>query len=135
MTNPRRILAVSLVLGTLALTLPFLAGAAGAQSATPCDPATACFDVSLSPATLTGDFYLDGNLAASGVNAARLTGAPGAAHLAEVKNIQEPGAAGLGDLFLYPDQSRPNLLAAGGAVWNIQLWPMRNYIACTGCKY
>jgi hypothetical protein len=127
-THLKRTWGISLILGVALLAWPWLAGAASAQSAAPCDPAVACFDVTLSPATLTGDFYLDGNLAASGVNSARLAGAPGAAHLAEVKNIQEPSAAGSGDLFVYPDQNRPNLSASGGAALVIPFWPQRNYV-------
>ena len=128
MTHLKRIWSISLVMGVALLGLPWLAGAAQAQSSTPCDPATACFDVGLSPATLIGDFYLDGNLAAAGVNSARLTGAPGAAHLAEVKNIQEPTVPGAGDLFVYPDQTRANLSGGGGAVALVQFWPQKNYV-------
>ena len=128
MTYSRRTIAASLALGLLVLTLPFWARTTQAAGAAPCDPAKACFDGMLSPATLTGDFYLDGQLVAAGVNGARLTGAPGVAHLAEVKNIREPSAAGFGDLFVYADQSRPNLLAGGGVVYYLPLWPVRNYV-------
>ena len=124
----KRIRGISLVIGLVLLTLPGLASAAPAQGPAPCDPATACFDVGLSPATLVGDFYLDGTLVSAGVNSARLTGAPSAAHLAEVKNIQEPNVPGAGDQYVYPDQSRPNLWAGGGTVVTLPLWPLKNYV-------
>ena len=119
---------IGLVAGAALLVLPWLVGAAGAQGPAACDPATACFDVGLSPATLVGDFYLDGAPVASGANSARLVGAPGVAHLAEVKNIHEPSDPAAGDLFVYPDQSQPNLWGSGGLVSPIQFWPQRNYV-------
>ena len=119
---------ISLILGAALLAWPWLVGTAGAQSAAPCDPATACFDVALYPVTLVGDFYLDGALVAPGVNSARLTGAPGAAHQAVVKNIQEPNTPGAGDQYVYPDQTRANLWAGGGVVAPIQVWPVKNYL-------
>jgi hypothetical protein len=128
MTIPRRVVAHGLALGLFVAALLFWAPAVSADGTTPCDPATACFEGALSPATLVGDFYLDGQLAAAGVNSARLTGAPSAAHLLEIKNIREPNAAGMGDTFVYPDQSRPNLMAGGGVVFYAPFWPIRNYV-------
>ena len=66
-----------LLLLAMLLSLPLLLGAAAAQAGTPCDPAQACFDVTVYPASAVADLYLDGNLAAQGVNSARL-GAPAA---------------------------------------------------------
>src|SRR5262245_22989441 len=71
-----------------------------------CEPTVACFDVNLSPATLTGDIYVDGNLIVNGVNNAHLSLTPDVPHLIEFRAIQLPGEMGLGDQFIYPDQGR-----------------------------
>ncbi len=128
MMHLKRAWGIGLVAVAALLALPWPAGTAGAQGPAACDPATACFDAGLFPATLVGDFYLDGTLVASGANSARLAGAPGVAHLAEVRNIREPADPASGDLFVYPDQSRPNLWGGGGVVSSIQFWPQRNYV-------
>ena len=128
MRHLKRAWGIGLVAGLALLVLPWLVGAAGAQGSAACDPATACFDVGLSPATLVGDFYLDGTLVASGANSTRLAGAPGVAHLVEVRNIREPVDPAAGDLFVYPDQSRPNLWVGGGVALPVQFWPQRNYV-------
>ncbi len=128
MAHLKRIGGISLTIGVLLLSLPGWVGGARAEGPAPCDPAAACFDAGLNPATLIGDFYLDGNLVASGVNSARLTGAPGVAHQVGVRNIQEPGASGAGDVFVYVDQNQPNLWAGGGIVAPIRFWPQKNYV-------
>ncbi len=111
------------------LALPLLVGAAQAVGE-PCDPATACFDVALGSATLLGDFYIDGVLAAPGVNSARLVGAPATPHTVEVRNIQEPGVVGFGDLFVYSDQSAIQQTNAGW-IWRLYFYPQRVYIKGT----
>ncbi len=113
----------------LLLTLPWLLGAARGQAA-PCDPAAACFDVFLSLPDVVGDFYLDGNLVATGVNSARLTGTPGEAHTVEVRNMQAPGKAGFGSLFVYTDQSAAAQTNAGW-VWRVFFYPRQQYIRGT----
>jgi hypothetical protein len=115
-------------LGLILLALPWAMRAASAQGAAACDPASACFDVSLSPATLTGDVYLDGALIVSQVNAARLTTTPGVAHLVEMRNIQDPVTPGWNDLFIYPDQSRPNQLAGAGVTRFVVFYPGKQYV-------
>jgi hypothetical protein len=114
-----------------------LLGAAGtaaareaAQTGTPCDPAAACFDVFISQANVVGDFYLDGALAASAVNSARLAASPGAPHTLEVRNMQAPGLPGYGSLFIYPDQSLVQQ-AAAGAIWRVYFYPRQTYIRGT----
>src|SRR5690349_9601620 len=92
-----------------------------------CEPEVACFDVSLSPATLTGDIYMDGNLIVTGVNNARLSLTPNVSHLIEFRAIQSPGETGLGDLFIYPDQSRSPSGAAGRA-YPIAFQPLKQYL-------
>ncbi|MBI5079740.1 MAG: hypothetical protein HZB17_00330, partial [Chloroflexi bacterium] len=75
---------------------PLFVAFTAAQPA-PCDPTLACFDVKLGEPSLIGDFYFDNVLVASGVNSARLSGAPGVPHLLAAKNIKEPNGAGFGD--------------------------------------
>jgi hypothetical protein len=92
-----------------------------------CEPEVACFDVSLSPVTLTGDIYVDGNLITTGVNNARLSLTPDVPHVIEFRAIQLPGEAGVGDLFIYPDQSRTQSGVAGQAS-PIAFRPLKQYL-------
>jgi hypothetical protein len=117
-----------LLLGVL-LVSPWLLGAARPQQA-PCDAATACFDVSLSLPAAVGDFYVDGNLMAAGVNSARLVTTPGVAHTVEVRNMQDPATAGFGSLFIYPDQSFVQQLNPG-ATWRVIFYPRQTHIRGT----
>jgi hypothetical protein len=103
------------------LAAPWLMGAARAADPAPCDPAMACFDVTLKPANMLGDFYLDGVLAAAGVSSARLVGTPSVPHTLEVRNIQEPGAPGFGDLYIYPNQAVVQSTRAGW-VWVLSFY-------------
>src|SRR5258707_3185657 len=112
------------------LSLPLLLGAAPAQAGTACDPAQTCFDVTVFPASAVADLYLDGNLAAQGVNSARLTGTPGTPHTVEARNMQDPGAAGYGSLFVYPDVSVTTQTAAGFFT-RVNFFPRRQYIRGT----
>ena len=115
-------------------SLPLLVGAApaqvAAQAGTPCDPASACFDVTIFPTSAVADLYLDGNLVAKGVNSARLTGAPGTPHTVDGRNFQDPGAVGYGSLFIYPDLSATAQTSAG-FIWRVFLYPRRQYIRGT----
>src|SRR6185436_2713722 len=115
-----------LILGLVLVALPALV-AARLAIGEPCDSTTACFDVALSPANLVGDFYVDGVLVASGVNNARITGAPDADHTIEVRNLQEPGVAGFGDLYVYPDQNSVQQTHAGW-IWRLYFYPQRVFI-------
>jgi hypothetical protein len=122
-----------LVLVVLVLAAPALVGWAAAVPAAagePCDPAVACFDVGLTAPGLTGDFYLDGTLVVAGVSQARLTGTPDAAHVVEVKNIQDPATAGFGDLYNYPDQSG-SIQTHAGWIWRLSFYPNKNYLKGT----
>jgi hypothetical protein len=118
----------SLVL--LVFATPALIGWTPAAPAEPCDPATACFDVSITAPGLTGDFYLDGTLVVAGVSQARLTGTPDVVHVVEVKNIQDPVTPGFGDLFNYPDQSG-TLQTRAGWIWRLSFYPNKNYLKGT----
>jgi len=100
--------------------------AAGANA--PCDPATACFDVVLSPAALIGDIYADGNMIAGGVNNTRLTLTPGAPHLIEVHNIQDPNTPGFNDVFVYADPRAVTLSATAGRVRTATFYPAKVYV-------
>ena len=120
-----------LALALLLSAFPLLLGLAPVSAAVePCDPALACFDVRVSQDNLIGDFYLDGNPVAAGVNSARLAGAPDTPHLVEVRNIQEPGAAGFNDLYNYPDQGVTQQ-AKPGWVWRVIFYPQKNFLKGT----
>ena len=120
-----------LALALLLSAFPLLLGLAPVSAAVePCDPALACFDARVSQDNLIGDFYLDGNLVAAGVNNARLVGAPDTPHLVEVRNIQEPGAAGFNDLYNYPDQGVTQQ-AKPGWVWRVIFYPQKNFLKGT----
>lgn len=99
-----------------------------APAPAPCDTTAACFDVGLSPATLTGDVYVDGNLIMGGVNSTRLTLMPNTSYLIEVRAIQDPATPGFGHLFVYPDQSRSNQSTTGGRIRTITFFPTKQYI-------
>ena len=104
------------------LVLPWLLGAAPAADNGPCDPAVACFDAAISLPSAVGDFYVDGALVAAGVNNTRITTTPDVPHTIEVRNMQDPGLAGYGSLFVYQDltpRSR-QLPAASGASFSIR---------------
>jgi len=110
----------------LALLWARAGDAAGANA--PCDPAFACFDVSLAPATLTGDIYADGNLIVAGVNNTRLTLTPGAPHLVEARNIQDPATPGFNDLFIYADPQGVNLTTTAGRARGVVFYPAKVYV-------
>ena len=112
------------------LTAPWITGLAPAPASPPCDPQTACFDVSLAIPGLVGDFYIDGHLVTAGASQARLVGTPDAPHLIEAKNIQEPAAPGNGDLFNHADQSVTQQTHAGW-IWHVYFYPSRNYLKGT----
>jgi hypothetical protein len=114
----------------LILSLPLLLGSAPAQAGTACDPASACFDVTVYPASAVADLYLDGTLAAQGVNSARLTGTPGTPHTIEARNMQDSGAADYGSLFIYPDLSVTTQTSAGFFT-RVNIFPRRQYIRGT----
>lgn len=109
------------LVGLSLLTLSF------AQVST-CDPGVACFDLSLSPVTLVGDIYLDGNLVVAGVNNARLSVIPGIPHLIEFRNIQAPQEPGSGDLFIYPNQSRSIQSVVSSRPYPITFQPIKQYL-------
>lgn len=119
-----------LALALLLLAFPLLLGLAPVALVEPCDPALACFDVRVSQDNLIGDFYLDGALAAAGVNSARLVGAPDTPHLIEVRNVQEPGAAGFNDLYNYLDQGVTQQTKPGW-VWRVIFYPQKNFLKGT----
>jgi hypothetical protein len=112
------------------LAAPWILGLAPAAAGQPCDPQSACFDVSLAIPGLVGDFYVDGHLAFAGVSQARIVGTPDSPHVIEVKNIQEPAAPGNGDLFNYGDQSVTQQTHAGW-IWRVLFYPVRNYLKGT----
>jgi len=86
-----------------------------------------CLDLTLSAATLLGDVYVDGALIAAQVNAIRLSVVPGVAHVIEVHNITDT-TPGFGDIFVYGDVSRPNVLVGEGRVVPLALKPQLTYL-------
>jgi hypothetical protein len=125
-----------LVSALLLLAAPRLTQAASAaQNATdPCPAEVVCFDTKISLVEVTGDFYLDGNLVASGVNSLRITATPGTAHTIDVRNMQAPTTPNYGDLFVYPDQST-TAQAAAGWIWRVVFYPRQTYIKGTFTYY
>jgi len=98
--------------------------------ATPCSQEAGpagCIDLTLSAATLLGDVYVDGALIAAQVNAIRLSVVPGVAHVIEVHNITD-ATAGFGDIFVYGDISRPNVLVGEGRVIPLAVKPQLTYL-------
>jgi hypothetical protein len=127
MTTSTRWLTILVMVG-LVLSGAFSgAPSAAAQAAAVCDPAATCFDVTL-PSGLVGDFYVGDTLAAPAVNSARLTGAVATPLVISVRNLQEPGVAGFGDLYVYPDQSQANLQGFAGQVRFVRFTPVKNYV-------
>jgi len=102
----KRVLPILLLLGLLAVFLITAApGQARQRAQTTCeqgDSPTGCVRVSLSPDTLVGDFYVDGALAARGVNPALLNVAPSTLMRVEVRNIRD-GSKDFGDVYAYAD--------------------------------
>lgn len=113
-------------LGMLLWALAWMTQAASAQNV--CDPTLSCFDVRLYPVTLTGDFYLDGNLVATGVNQTWLTGPFKTDYVVEVRNIQDPTTPGFSDLFVYPDQLSNQRWFAGGHIRPVEIRPLKTYV-------
>jgi hypothetical protein len=119
-----RRVAVLIVVSCLALPVP--AQAAPPPCAQDAGPA-GCVDLTLSPATLTGDVFVDGAPVAGRVNAARLSVVPAVAHVIEVKNIADT-TPGFGDLFVYAVISQTNVIVQQGRVQNLTLKPRINYL-------
>ncbi len=89
--------------------------------------AAGCVDLTLAPAGLLGDVYVDGTLIASQVGSTRLSLVPGTPHLIEVKNITE-AAEGFGDVFNYGDVAKANVQVGVGKVQALTLKATRNYL-------
>ncbi len=126
---PRAMLVALALLAAPWFTYPAAAAQTAPQPA-PCDPAAACFDLSISQATTVGDFYVDGALAAAGVNATRIVTTPGVNHTFEVRNMQDPSVPGYGFLLIYPDQSAV-MQAGAGVTWRALFYPRTQYIRGT----
>ena len=89
-------------------------------------PATTV-DVTLTPATLLGDIYVDGALVAARVNVASLPVTPAVAHLIEVKAITD-STPGFGDIFVYGDVSQANVTVAERRTRALALRPSITYL-------
>jgi hypothetical protein len=119
---------------SLLLLVPLLLAAGPARTAEqsgPCDPAFACYDAFISLPNVVGDFYLDGALVVASVNSTRVNAAPGVPHTLEVRNMQAPGLAGYGSLFIYPDLSAVEPALNGGTVFRAFFYPRQTYIRGT----
>jgi hypothetical protein len=84
--------------------------------------------ISLWPANLLADLYVDGVSVASQSNAINVFVVANVAHTVEARNIQDPGTAGFNDLFVYLDQSNANALARAAQTRLITFRPARNYV-------
>jgi len=120
----------ALLVALALLAAPWLVRTAHAQQGNPCDPAAACFDVAISLPSAVGDFYIDGALAAAGVNGTRFVTSPNVNHTFEVRNLHDPAVAGYGTLLVYPDQSFVQQ-AGAGVIWHALFYPVRQYIRGT----
>jgi len=118
-------------LWVIILLLVVPTGPARAQTpAPPCSQENGpagCLDVTLTPATLLGDLYVDGVPVAGQVNTARLAVAPGVPHLIEVKNVTD-ATAGFGDIFVYGEASKANVMVGEAKVLSLALKPPLTYL-------
>lgn len=94
---------------------------------TPFAEAVGYIDVTLTPASLRGDVYVDGALAAAQVNATHLSVAPGTPHLVEVKNVTDT-TPGFGDVFVYGDVSQPYVTVGMSRTQSLTLRPLIKYL-------
>ena len=97
----------------------------------PCDPTLACFDVKLGDPALIGDFYFDNVLVASGVNSARMIGAPGATHLLAAKNIKEPNGQGLRRSVCLSRSIGVIQTTNAGWIWNVGFYAPKTFLKGT----
>ena len=115
----------------LLLTLLIPAAPSAAQSPTlPCSQEAGpagCIDLTLSAATIFGDVYVDGELVAVQVNALRLSVSPGVPHTIEVRNLTD-ASDGFGDIFVYSEISRANVVVGEGRVIPLALKPQIVYL-------
>ena len=95
-----------------------------------CPADLACPEIILSPATMTGDIFLNEQLLAGGQNRLVLNLPPGQTHQIVVRNIQNPGEAGFGQLFVYQETSVSVNLAAG-RTRQYTLYPRQQFIRGT----
>jgi len=126
--NARRVFRLMMALMLLVLQIPAM-GAAYVETA-PCSQdagAAGCVDLTLNPAGVLGDVYVDGAQVAAQVPAVRLSLAPDAAHQIDVRNITE-AVAGYGDVFVYGDLAQANVQIAAGKVQSLVLKATRNYL-------
>ncbi|MBN1312214.1 MAG: hypothetical protein JXB30_12415 [Anaerolineae bacterium] len=90
---------------------------------------TGCIQITLYPDGVSGDFYVDGVLAAEDQNPGWLLVTPGVEHIIEVKNIRST-EAGFGTLFTYADVST-TLKVGAGETGIRTIWLTKSYIRGT----
>ena len=85
-----------------------------------------CVDVSLSPDTLTGDFFVDEIPMASGANPAHLHVSPSTTVRVEARNIRD-GSEEYGDVYVYAD-SAISVWVSAGQTRGYTLYPRKTFI-------
>ncbi|MDY0018728.1 MAG: hypothetical protein RBT47_01865 [Anaerolineae bacterium] len=120
---------ITLLLGLLLLLLA-LPAQIEAAPLPPCpqdNGPAGCIDVTLSPANLRGDIYVDGTAVGGQVNTLYFTVAPDAPHLIQVKNVTD-GQAGFGDIFIYQEAGQTDVVVATGAARALTFRPQITYL-------
>lgn len=124
---------LTMIVGSLLVSL-LATGHALVQSAQPCQfnsgaPAS-CLHITLSPATLGGDFYLDGNLTGFSGSSEILIqkNSGGNTVLLEVRNIQDAASSWDGSLYVYQVMSRHVTFPPLGQTLSLTLTPRKSYI-------
>lgn len=116
---------------TFLIAALLLTSIAGAQDLTcaPTDPPTGCAVVTLNPAGLIGDFYIDETPIIGAVPAAALSVPAALNQKINVRNIQS-AEAGFGSLFVYNDAS-VTVYVAGNTLRPYTVSPTKRYIRGT----
>ena len=128
----RGIVKVIFVTGFVLLLAIFIktADVTYAQEPAPCPVEVQCPVIVLSPETMLGDFYLGEQALVGGQNRAALQLPPGQTHQITVRNIQNPGEAGFGQLFVY-QETAVNVNVRAGGTYTYTLYPRKQFIRGT----
>jgi hypothetical protein len=86
---------------------------ATAQDALACPTEVGCAEITLSPNTLLGDFFLNEQLLAAGQNHVVLQVPPDQQQQIVIRNLQSPGEVGFNDLFVYQETTLSVNVRAG----------------------
>lgn len=95
-----------------------------------CPAELGCPEIILSPETMVGDFYLNEQLLAGAQNRPILQLPPGESFTITLRNIQNPGEAGMNELFIY-EETTVNVNVRAGQVRSYNVYPRKQYIRGT----